>query len=394
MKIHFEKKYAVFSILMIWFLCVPFLEMIFKPFEVTTLNGYVEPLPKMPALNIISYFNKDLQNWTEKYLYENFGFRAEIIKTFNQISFSLFKEVHNKFLQIYMTPEKGLYSNLSINQLNADVQYYESQRERFIEEAQKLQKVQDILSKMGKYFLVIESTSKAYMYPDDIADKYLILNPSLLNKKQAKFGNFFHGNFIDAKDEFELLNKKGIITHPYSGLHWNLTAGCKTMEKAFQKAHQAFYELPEIRCNKLTDFIPPLNDVDFDGLSLLNLWKNESLIKNSNHPQEVKLIQYSEKKPKIVIIGDSFSNQLIYSINFSHAYSSLIFSSYFQTREIYNHLNEHFDYSNSDSMKNQEEIFKDIMGADIIILEAVDYNLSSRLSYGFSDYFLNKFKVN
>jgi hypothetical protein len=90
-----------------------------------------------------------------------------------------------------------------------------------------------------------------------------------------------------------------------------------------------------------------------------------------------------------VFIGDSFSDQIRFALFQSNVVSKIIFSSYFQTREVYGSGGNQIETSVTSPRDAQDKLMADISEADIIILEMVDYNVS-KLSYGFSNFFLKK----
>jgi hypothetical protein len=156
------------------------------------------------------------------------------------------------------------------------------------------------------------------------------------------------------------------------------------LDKARQRR---FPELPNLDCGLPQSNKPYM--VDVDGLRLLNIWSDGGLMKPSLYPSIVSN-QEAVWRPNIVLIGDSFSDQISYAFKQANVYARMVTSGYFRVREVDDHVNGN---SSNDDIRIEESVIReklaeDIAESDVIILQMVDYNVP-RWGYGFADYVLS-----
>ena len=354
-----------------------------------TLYGYVDEIPSPPPRVVSGFFHKSLQHWIERYYDVHLGFRVPLVRSFNELNFRLFHAAPR--LRLVSTPERGLYSGMSIDSLNDEVRRKAELEQRYSLEAEKLLRIQNWLKAKGKHFEVIISSSKPYIYPEPLGSRYLEGGSDAIVERAARFGRFLEDMGVNVIDSGPMLRgyvkKTGIDTHPASGVHWNYYAGCLVAKKLYEDIRSAsFPASPLIDCGE-----PLYGDphwVDVDGLLLLNILSDGNLKKSSPFPQ-VQPVPSDAWKPSIVFIGDSFSDQIRYALQEAKGFSRMIMSSYFHTREVDTHGagGQTSPDLGVDDKAVQAVLARDIAASDVVILQMVDYNVS-RWSYGFADYFL------
>lgn len=388
---HLYKKAGVFfSTLLIVFLITPTLQTIKKIAPESTLYGYTDPIPEKPTHYIASFFDKSLQQWIEKKFNSRLGFRAGLIRSFNEIDFRLFRETDNSRLKLMTTRQHGLYSNLSIDSLNDDIMHKEALEKEYQAEANQLLAIQNKLTARGKYFEVVIASSKAYVYPKGLGQRLLVGGSKNIFNRAANFSAILKATGVHVIDSGPILRNlvrtQKIETHPSSGLHWNYYSACLIAQNIVEHAQQTFPTMAGLDCGTAQRIPPPMNDVDVDGYSLLNIWSGAGLLQLTTYPT-IQSIQNPllNWHPNIVFIGDSFSDQIRFAFKKAHVYSHLVMSSYFKQREI-DDANGPIDIPD-DGKPFEPKLLADIGASDIIILEMVDYNTHKKL-YGFADYFL------
>ncbi len=388
MKHALKKINCLLPALLIVLLLAPTIQTIKPLAPEATLYGYTDPIPKKPTNYIRSFFDKSLQEWLEKKFTAQIGFRAYLIRSFNEMNFRLFHEMDNSRLKLTVTKQHGLYSNLSIDSLNNDMMHKQELEENYQKQAQQLLDVQNKLAARGIYFEVVVASSKAYIYPQGLGQRLLIGGDKHIFKRAANFGAILKAKGVHVIDSGPLLrhlaHTKKIETHPVSGLHWNYYAACLIAKEIVNQAQTQFPTMVGLDCGIATRIPPPMNDVDVDGYSLLNVWSGVGLLKLTTYPT-IKKIQNNTMNwhPKMVIIGDSFSDQVRFVLKKANIYKQLVMSSYFQRREVDGDV----DITDDGNPFEPEKLLADIKTSDIVILEMVDYNLFRNL-YGFADYFL------
>jgi len=363
----------VFSVTLVVLLALPALRWIALRGPDGALYGYSDSLPPHPHNPMRAFFDRSLQHWIEKNFEINLGFRALLIRSFNELNFRLFREAPK--LRLYTTPTHGLYSKMSIESLNDEVLRRKMLEDRYSIEAEKLLRVQQQLESQGKYFGVIIGTSKPYVYPNDLGSRYLVGGGSGIFDRAANFGNVLRAAGVNIIDGGPLLRKfvakTGLETHSDSGVHWNYYAGCIiALELLDNVRNRQFNNTPILNCGEPHLAQPHM--VDVDGLLLLNIWSNGGITKPTPYPT-ISTIGEVAWQPKIVFIGDSFSDQIRYALQLANSYSRMVTSSYFQVRVVDDKENvkKNPDSVESDVNTNRSKLMTDIANSDIIILEMV-----------------------
>lgn len=379
--------------LLVVILMLPTLQWLTHCIPEVGLYGYTEALPNRPTEGVKDIFNRNWQHWIEAYFKVNSGFRAFFIRTYNELNFILFREADSTRLKLVTTKTHGLYSNLSTDSLNQMLMHKKKEEESYTKEAKKLLAVQQLLEKQGKYFEVVIASSKAYIYPDELGSRYIFGGTDKLFTRAASFGEVLLAHGVHVIDSGPLLRqwvaRTGLETHPVSGLHWNYYAACLTANQMFEQARlDKFPTLSKVDCGTPEVRLSAMNDVNVDGYALLNIWSKAGLIKPTTFPTFGHDTREAWR-PKIVFIGDSFSEQIRHALTKVNAYSNIVFSSYFQTRDVYDSANNLIEANGIPPERAQVKLLSDINDAEIVILEMVDYNIS-RMGYGFSDFVLKK----
>lgn len=379
----------IFSISVVGLLLLPITQNVLHLIHPKSLYGYSDEIPKKPDNLVKAFFTKNLQSWAEKYFDSHMGGRAFLTRTFNQMNFMLFHESNNEHCKVISSKKHGLYSNLTVNDLNDTLIHKSELEKKYQIEAAKLSEIQNILASKGKYFEVVIASSKAYVYPSELGNRYISEGATHVFERAASFGKALkaaHVNVIDSGPELrQLAQHSNIIIEPTSGLHWSYYAGCLVAHEIVEKAMQQFAMMPALDCGTPITRKPVMNDVDVDGYLLLNIWSEPALITASTYPT-ISPNQSIKWQPKIVFIGDSFSDHIRSAFKKANVYSQIIMSDYFQTRKLT--VNDKTDELKDKSLDEiRTQILNDIDESDIVVLEFVDYNIP-RWSYGFSDYFL------
>ncbi len=385
--------YIVLSGLFILLLLLPSLQYFFRLIPEGNLYGYVEKKTTKPGSIVHGWFDKRLQRWWEETFDNNIGFKTFCVRIFNEINFRLFSEAPQ--IRLYSTKAHGLYSRMSIESLNYEFTNHEMLSKQYVEFAHKLIELQGLLEKNGKHFEVVISSSKAYVHPDGLGKRFLINTDSNIFSKISSLGNELKKLKVNVIDSGPLLRQlymhELIETHPYSGVHWNYYAGCIVARDLLNDAKKLLKNTPILNCG--SPVYKESTMVDVDGLLLLNVLSDVNILRPSPYPSPT-IESFGGYKPKILIIGDSFMGQMVFSLMESVAYSRLVTSNYFSTREVhYQPIDSPCEKSESLSKQHiQASVINDALNSDLIVLQMVDYNVS-RFGYGFVDSLLKYLKL-
>ncbi len=381
-------------ILILVILLSPTVQWLFPVLYDGRLDGYTPPVSGRPASLLTGFLDKTLQPWAEKYYTSRLGFRPFLVRSFNEFLFSVFGESASRTL--FMGETNGLFNDQTITSLNNEIILKDQYSEKYAREADNLARASRMLRAMQKHLYVVIASSKGYIYPQALGERYIHGGVKDLFSRMASFSMALKAKGVQVYDTGpvlrDLVASTNLQTHPYSGVHWNFYVGCLIGEALVKNIEALGFAMPTKRCSGF-EYTLGKNSTDTDAISLLNLWFENNLIKPSPFPKysDDSHKQISRgKRARLLFIGDSFSDQIRESYKKTEPFSKIVFSSYFGTR-----VPEYPVAGDLPSLPNEENIDKirrqlldDIIMSDIIFLEMVDYN-TYRLGYGFSEYLLN-----
>jgi len=261
-----------------------------------------------PVFTWQGWWDGTYQQGLEKHCNDSIGFRPDMIRTVNQVNFSIFKELNTSNVIL------GHHNNLIYwDYISA---YYgdDYAGDNFpMESMRKLKKIQDTLEKMGKLFVMVHAGSKASYFAEDIPD-YLPRRADGKNNlnnyiRVADSFGIHQINFnawiasLKGKKERDLFNKQGI--------HWNLYGAYFAIDSlisyienvkkiqmqhphivSIEHSYEARYDEDDIEHQ--LNLIYPVDTTAY--------W----------YPQ----IQYDTSdnlaKPRMIYIGDSFNNTFLF----------------------------------------------------------------------------------
>ncbi|CDZ76217.1 hypothetical protein BN59_00484 [Legionella massiliensis] len=386
----FERLKFLMPIALVLLLLVPLVQFATHIYsERKPLYGYTPPIKEKPANLTAAFFNKKLQPWIEQYFNTHLGFRAYLIRSYNELNFKLFRETSNAQIPIFATKGRGLYISDTVNNLNVNILNKDALEKQYQAEAKELLKVQTALAAQGKFFEVVIATSKAYAYPEELGSRYLVGGSANVFTRVADFAQILKRSGVNVVDSGpilrDLIHRTGVETHPVSGVHWNRYSGCVIASKILEDSRSLFSDIAKINCGAEQRIWPNLFMIDTDGYQLLNVWSKMGLLRKTTIPT-VKGLTKDALRPKIVFIGDSFSDQINEAWKDADILSSITRSNYFQTYQ-------ESTAENGTVTKDQnigEQVMAAIAKSDIVVLEMVDYNVP-RHGYGFADYFIKHY---
>ena len=381
----------VFSILLVALLSVPTLAWLALKEPGNKLYGYVDEIPARPARPAAALLDKSWQKWAERYYDVHFGFRAELVRTFNETLFRTFREMPR--LRLYSTPEAGLFSGMSLQYLNAEIAEKPQYEQRYARSAARIKQMQTLLEAQGKAFVVVIAASKPYVYPESLGERYLSGGREGVLERGASFGKALQAAGVNVVDSAPMLRAfardTNVPMHPKSGVHWNVYAGCLVAEQVLDQARSRFPALQPFACG-IPHYDAPAG-ADLDGLNLLNIWSGGGVYQNTPLPSLMET-DPAGWRPSLVFVSDSFSDQILGPLQQAHAYSRVVNSGYFRVRE----LDEggaglqRTHHIGGDLAATRKQVLDDIVASDIVVLQMVDYNLSHD-GYDLPDYLLTHY---
>ena len=294
----------LFSILMA-ILWLPLIQEQFDIFKVKPLTGFTEKT-ELPELTYQSYSDGEYQIQLEKYVSENFGFRENLIRIYNQYIWAFFKKTYIHFI----TPGKDnwLFYEGAVKDYYGTEQYSafstaEKAKDYFDKNVEMMCQLRNVLKSYDIEFLSFMAPSKVYVYSEYLPrrDKDTTTINSLDYYSnalaEAGFPNIEMTSwFRSMKDTLEY------TVFPKTDNHWQYTAvyGYDSLFRFMNSLND--FGIPKIKYGKPEPYYVKCHN-DEASLNLLFPIINKS--------EDYKLnveIECDEncKKPKVLFVGDSF----------------------------------------------------------------------------------------
>jgi hypothetical protein len=362
----------LFLFLVITALVLPYAQTRYHIFNIQKLSGVFPSEPKA-KLDSSAWWSGKYQEQQAKYIEENIGMRNILVRTYNQVDFSLFSVPHATKVVVgkdnYLYGSHYIYSYLGQDFIG----------KKFIDEnTRKIRTLQDLLWETRKIrLLVIFAPEKGSFYPEYIPD-YLL-------KKKKEITNYQYSikkceengvNFIDFNRWFRMIKdtSKNVL-YSKTGIHWSV--------------YGAVIAADSMRNYLSAKFGLPMPEIVRDGLEKTNVARstdddiNQTLNLICDIPQpELSYLKYhftdipGEKKPGALFIGDSF---------YWTIYNAGMIENLFWNSEFWYYDKEVYPESNTEATSTFKiDIRKAITRQNIIILLQTNAAYGN-IGYGFVD---------
>jgi hypothetical protein len=281
-------------------LLVPFLQDIFSFVNLKPLVGAFIPSAK-EEFNKRNWFEGDFQKSYERWYEENIGLRNFLIRSFNQVDYSLFNTLHGDVVagkKGYLFQQPYLDAHIGKD---------------FIGEAnitsrmERINYVTQQLALKGIHVMIVIAPTKA-----DFFSEYV---PSFYSRHKTDSTNYecwreklaastipyidFNDYFLKAKDTSRY------ALFPKNGIHWSYYGMYLVADSLLKLMREKTgIDLKKLNCEGI-EMGSDLNTTDYDLARLANLLFD---LKNVEMPYPVMTVEdnQSKKKPNVLVIGDSF----------------------------------------------------------------------------------------
>ena len=272
-------------------------------------------LPTEPSKFWNGLVKHEWQSYVEQYFLIQMGStRAFLILLHNEIKLHLFPNRPND--DYIWTSELGFYPVDSIKRLNGDILGYDAINQHYQIAAGRLRILQEMLSHQGLSLIVVLAPPKARVYPEYIAP-YLISPPESIMRQAISYGDVLKKYGVNVLDIGHMFfEKKAASPWPFfttTSFHWSYWAACgvtnEIMNKAQELTGKYFFK---IRCSNVDYGKSKWADTDI--ASILNVFSTETQIGNAPFPKISPQNNSLNQHRKILIIGDSFSDNIVYAL--------------------------------------------------------------------------------
>jgi SGNH hydrolase-like domain, acetyltransferase AlgX len=302
----------VYCLLFILILFLPTLQHSLNILPSTTLVGK-ETDPPRANWSSADWLDGSFQEQYSKRRDTRLGLRDYLIKTYNQLHYSLFHRITSTTgTDVVIGKGNWLYEKVYIAKHNTA-----SKDDGSLVEArvQRLRNLQDQLEGLGITFVFVIAPSKAELYSEYIPDRLMKdqLAPGVTTDYQQTRASLERNgvHFVDCHTLFqeEKRDKDYQLFGP-SGVHWNKYGAYlawKNLAPLVNNQLKVPLQIPTL------DRIEsrPSEPVEADLGGILNLWDSDFTSPVTDYP--VFAVQSTEitEKPSLLIIGDSFLFTLV-----------------------------------------------------------------------------------
>jgi hypothetical protein len=341
-------------------LALPLLQTITHLVKETPLKGAIVA-PENPALSTKDWWAGSWQPKKEKWLNDTFGFRSLFVRINNQITLSLFRQVHAFGVifgqKDYLFAEKYIKAWYGVDYIGTDSIANRIARLKFIQE--------ELSTRYQKNLIVVISAGKGSFYPE-----YFPLSP-IYPKGPTNYETHvrlageaglqiidFNRWFVDHK-----------FTSPYPlypkyGMHWSVYGSVLVSDSILTYIENLrSIDLPSMSWDKVKIRKAYQDDYDLgEGLNLLFKLPREKMA----YPVIKFEPDQGKTKPSVLVIGDSFYWNL-FKLGITKAFSNHDF--WYYNQDIYHTV------MGPPVSTRQIDLWDQIQKHDVIILMATESNL-------------------
>ena len=352
------------------------------------LSGVVYSNPK-PELTWNNFLDGGLQDSTEAYLQQSFGFREPLTRFYNQTEWALFRYSQvAEDKRIVITRDNWIFEPWNVEEYYQSLTYQFAKDstelvEKLEDEAQRLLKVQQLLEPYNTRLFVALLPGKELVCAEHLPE-----NPGYLKKKTLTAYEFYRTRFkelgvnhIDLGEWF--VQMKDTVSYPLfpqTGTHWsNLAAIHSTDTLIRYMEHLSDTNMVNIT---IGDVYQRTLKPDADLESLMNLIWPIQKAPNFLVPTCYDF-DTTAWRPKLITVGDSFYWNILSYTPVWDVFEGVPYWYYFST--VYFDSEDLLETRNI----NDLDVLQEVIDADFVMLAYSTVSLY-KMSNGFSERLLKE----
>lgn len=315
-------------------------------------------LTERPNITAAGIMSGEFQQQLGEYFSENISLRELLVRGYNELLYQM-KVTNNSVIvgkEDYLFSEdyvEGYYKYVQLDGVETTYPEY----------AEKVKVIQERLEEQEKIFIYLISPSKVEIYPEYVPEKYKYLevkNRITNHVREVREFELKNVNYYDAQKDM-LQIKEEIPAFYRQGIHWSYASCAYCMKGVFDRYINDSFMNVVLKKAELP------SGADRDLYNLMNILSKPY----EDEYYDVSIKYNVSRKPKIFILGTSFSDQIVQVLGNSFTeeacYEELVHYSYLNAGY---RINEKGIENIELSLKLDEtSILKDIEKSDIIIIE-------------------------
>lgn len=371
----FERIIHAVLLLLLW---MPLFQYLTQVFSVSNLNGYIRK-DSYKGMSVSGWFNEDYQKNTENYLKDHIGFRPLFIRIHNQIEYSLFNQLHAAGViagkKNYLYEENYLKAYYGLDFLGKD---------SISENISILAAIKDSLQKNQTKLLIVFAPGKASFYPEYHPPAYDLITPTISNLQYYKSQLVkFNMHTIDFNEWFKSMkDTSSYVLYPKYGIHWSdygMVLAMDSLTRYIEDIKNLDIPNPEIVSLQISN---QYKNTDYDIGASLNLFIQLSPSGQLAYPKFIWKKNIASRKPKVIVIADSFYWGMFNKGIATEAFSMGGFWYYFN--EI---------HPGGGKVEELEQVKEILEEQDVIVLMATEATLQ-KFPFGFIERMKKEYSIN
>jgi len=274
----------------------------------------MQPLAQ-PAQLWGGYIKREWQPFLEqRFLNHIRDLRSFLILSYNETKHRLFRTRPND--HYIWTSGLGYYPVDTIRRLNDDVLRHDAIKQHYQRAARRLRILQELLGHHGVALLVVTPPPKVRIYPEYVT-RYLIAPAEIVMSRAISYGDVLEESGVNVLNVQRIFaQKKAVFPWPFfttTSFHWSFWAACAVTDEIMRQA-EALTGRPffKIDCSDIEHGKSKSSDADI--ASILNIFSTDAIIDDAPFPKITPQQNPGRETRKIGIIGDSFSDQIVYAL--------------------------------------------------------------------------------
>ena len=358
-------------------------------FHFKALNGVTEETPK-PKASYATFVDRSLQDSTEAYLKQHYGFREPLTRLYNQTQWTFFRYSQvEEDQRITITRDNWIFEPWTVEEYYQSHAYQHAKDSLemagiFEAEAQRLLEIQQLLESNGTHFFVALLPGK-----EQICTEHLPENTQYFKEKKITAYDFYAKrlnelgiNNINLAEWFmQMKDTVDYPLYPQTGTHWSNLAAIYVADSLVNYLEA----LGDINMHNIE--IGPIFQrtlkPDADLESLMNLiWplkKRPNMLAKASCDDDSTAL-----KPTLITIGDSYYWNIINFTPVWDVFKNVPYWYYFST--------VYFDGDIHSSKRISDiDVVQEVLDADFVMLAYSTVSLY-KMSNGFSEALLREIK--
>ncbi len=368
-------RYLRLTVIALFFvLCsLPGLQMAFHISKIEKLHGVeASAADPAPAFSWAEVLGEQYQGKLEEWLGRNIGYRGQLVRTDNQINYSVFGQISSNYASpLVLGKNNTLFEKLYIDAINGKGMVGDNDLRQ---SAKKLALLQRLLGERGITFLLLISPAKTTVEMESIPPRYL--HPARPAEEKSNYNRLLpmlkEAN-IRMLDSRELLLRwkreapRSLFAR--GGTHWNMETSCRVTGEMLEMLSKASGKpIPRVPCEPVETRDVP-DPFDRDLADLCNLWNAAPFYESLPYPvAPAELPAYDPSRPRMLFIGGSFLWSMFHYLDLFQIYSH---------RDMYYYFSRRFRFPSREEVPIDKRNFNwdEVFSNEYIVLEVNEANI-------------------